>query len=131
MIMRQWRGRVPREKEQEYLSYLHATGLDEYRSTPGNLGVFATTRPVGKAVEFLLVTFWDSEESIKRFAGDDYAKAVYYPEDEKFLLTRSSAADHFHVKFAAHTFNKPNRADELRLLSPSRPLQRLGQSSSL
>lgn len=49
MIMRQWRGRVPREKEQEYLSYLHGTGLEEYRSTPGNLGVFATTRPVGKA----------------------------------------------------------------------------------
>ena len=66
MIMRQWRGRVPREKEQEYLAYLHGTGLEEYRSTPGNLGVFVTTRPVGKAVEFLLVTFWDSEDAMNR-----------------------------------------------------------------
>jgi heme-degrading monooxygenase HmoA len=131
MIMRQWRGRVPREKEQEYLSYLHGTGLEEYRNTPGNLGVFVTTRPVGKAVEFLLVTFWDSEESIKRFAGDDYEKAVYYPEDAKFLLTRLPAADHFHVKYAAHTFSKTSRPDEQRLFPSTRGLQRLGQSSAL
>ena len=131
MIMRQWRGRVPREKEQEYLSYLHGTGIEEYRSTPGNLGVFVTTRPVGKTVEFLLVTFWESEEAIKRFAGDDYAKAVYYPEDGKYLVTRAPAADHFHVKFAAHTFNRISRIDEHRVLPPSRPLQRLGQSSPL
>jgi heme-degrading monooxygenase HmoA len=131
MIMRQWRGRVPREKEQAYLSYLHATGLEEYRSTPGNLGVFATTRPVGKTVEFLLVTFWDSEESIKRFAGDDYAKAVYYPEDEQFLIARASTVEHFHVKYAAHTFHKTNGPDERRLFPSLRPLQRLGQSSAL
>jgi len=131
MIMRQWRGRVPREKEQDYLSYLHGTGFEEYRSTPGNLGVFATTRPVGKSVEFLLVTFWESEEAIKRFAGDDYAKAVYYPEDEKFLLARVPTVNHFHVKYAAHTFNKAIRPDEHRVFPPSRPLQRLGQSSAL
>jgi heme-degrading monooxygenase HmoA len=131
MIMRQWRGRVPREKEQDYLSYLHATGLEEYRSTPGNLGVFVTTRPAGKLVEFLLVTFWDTEESIKRFAGDDFAKAVYYPEDEKFLVARTPAVDHFHVKFAAHTFHKGNGFDERRLFPSFRPLQRLGQSSAL
>ena len=29
MIMRQWRGRVPREKTEEYLTYLQATGLEE------------------------------------------------------------------------------------------------------
>jgi heme-degrading monooxygenase HmoA len=62
MIMRQWRGRVPRDKSEDYLSYLQATGLEEYRNTPGNLGAFVTTRPLGKATEFLLVTFWDSED---------------------------------------------------------------------
>lgn len=131
MIMRQWRGRVAREKEQAYLSYLHATGLEEYRSTPGNLGVFVTTRPIGKTVEFLLVTFWDSEEAVKRFAGDDHAKAVSYPEDEKFLLTRIGAADHFRVKFSVHSFNRADRLDERRVFPSSRPLQRLGQPSAL
>jgi heme-degrading monooxygenase HmoA len=129
--MRQWRGRVPREKAEEYLSYLQATGLEEYRGTAGNLGAFVTTRPLGKATEFLLVTFWDSEESIRRFAGDDYERAVYYPEDGKFLLTGAPAADHYQVKYAAHAFNKTKGPHEPQSLPSFRPLQRLGQSSAL
>jgi heme-degrading monooxygenase HmoA len=129
--MRQWRGRVPREKTEEYLSYLQATGLEEYRSTNGNLGAFVTTRAIGKATEFLLVTFWESEDAIRRFAGDDYEKAVYYPEDGKFLLARAPAADHYQVKYAAHAFNKKTSPHEQQLFPSLRPLQRLGQSSPL
>lgn len=131
MIMRQWRGRVPREKAEEFLSYLQATRLEEYRSTVGNLGAFVTTRPLGKATEFLLVTFWDSEESLRRYAGDDYERAVYYPEDRKFLLAGAPAADHYQVKYAAHAFNKTQGSHERQLLPSFRPLQRLGQSSAL
>jgi heme-degrading monooxygenase HmoA len=131
MIMRQWRGRVPRDKSEAYLSYLQATGLEEYRNTPGNLGAFVTTRPHGKATEFLLVTFWDSEESIRRYAGDDYERAVYYPEDGKFLLTGAPSADHYQVRYAAHAFNKTKGPHEQQLLPSLRPLQRLGQSSAL
>ena len=131
MIMRQWRGRVSRDKSEDYLSYLQATGLEEYRNTPGNLGAFVTTRPHGKATEFLLVTFWDSEDSIRRYAGDDYERAVYYPEDDKFLLTGAPSADHYQVKYAAHAFNKTKGPHEQQLLPSLRPLQRLGQSSAL
>jgi len=131
MIMRQWRGRVPREKTEDYLTYLQATGLEEYRNTPGNLGAFVTTRAHGKATEFLLVTFWESEEAIRRFAGDDYERAVYYPEDGKFLLAGAPAADHYQVKYAAHAFSKTKGPHEQQLLPSLRPLQRLGQSSPL
>ena len=131
MIMRQWRGRVPREKSEDYLSYLQATGLEEYRSTVGNLGAFVTTRPIGKAVEFLLVTFWESEEALRRFAGDDFGKAVFYPEDGKFLLSGAPSADHYQVKYAAHAFNKTKGPHEQQSLPSFRPLQRLGQSSAL
>ena len=136
MIMRQWRGRVPRDKAEQYLSYLQETGLEEYRSTTGNLGAFVTTRPHGKATEFLLVTFWESEEAIRRFAGDDYERAVYYPEDGRFLLAGAPSADHYQVKYAVHAFNKTpfNKTQglhEQQLFPSLRPLQRLGQSSAL
>src|ERR1700741_5437351 len=131
MIMRQWRGRVPREKTEAYVSYLQATGLEEYRNTAGNLGAFVTTRPVGKSTEFLLVTFWESEDALRRFAGDDFERAVYYPEDDKFLLSRAAGADHYHVKYAAHPFNKTEGPHEQRLFPSLRTLQRLGQSSPL
>ena len=131
MIMRQWRGRVPREKAEEYLTYLQATGLEAYRSTAGNLGAFVTTRPLGKATEFLLVTFWESEEAVRRYAGDDYERPGGYPEAGKFLVAGAPAADHYQVKYAAHDFNKTKGPHEQQLFPSLRPLQRLGQSSPL
>ena len=40
---------------------------------------------------------WDSFESIKAFAGPEYEKAVYYPEDKKFLLKLDPRVTHFEV----------------------------------
>ena len=34
-------------------------------------------------------------EAIKKFAGDDYEKARYYPEDEKYLLEFEERVDHY------------------------------------
>ncbi len=39
MIARIWRGVTPARKADAYLTYLEATGLQEYRATPGNRGV--------------------------------------------------------------------------------------------
>jgi heme-degrading monooxygenase HmoA len=104
MIMRIWRGRVLHYKEQAYLDYLKKTGLSAYRQIPGNRGVFATTHRVRGVTEYVLVTFWDSIEAIRAFAGDDYEKAVYYPEDDAYLLSREPKVEHCEVKFAAPAF---------------------------
>ena len=36
-------------------------------------------------------------DAVKAFAGDDPSAAVYYPEDERFLVERSSTVDHYQV----------------------------------
>ncbi len=41
MIMREWRGSVPRDKADAYVEVLERTGLKDYAGTPGNRGVFA------------------------------------------------------------------------------------------
>src|SRR5579859_6416775 len=81
MIVRAWRGRTPAVKADDYLAYLQRTGLKEYAATEGNRGVLALRRLDGDEAEFLLVTLWESWGAIRRFAGDDVDKAVYYPED--------------------------------------------------
>jgi hypothetical protein len=43
------------------------------------------------------LTFWDDYESIKHFAGDDYQKARYYPEDKDYLLEFEPEVTHFDV----------------------------------
>ena len=100
MIMRQWRGRVPAAKAADYLAFLHRTGFKDYAQTPGNRGVYAFTRTVGQETEFLLITLWESVEAIQRFAGQDYEKAFYYPEDKDFLLEFEPLVTHYEVAFA-------------------------------
>lgn len=68
MIARTWAGATRASDAEAYLDYLHATGLAEYQATPGNRGVLALRRVTGDRAEFLLVTLWDSEEAIRRFA---------------------------------------------------------------
>jgi heme-degrading monooxygenase HmoA len=95
MIMRVWRGRVPAEKGDAYLEMLQRTGLPEYAHTPGNKGVWCFRKDHDNVAEFLLATRWESVEAIKRFAGEDYERAKYYPEDDTFLLEKEPFARHF------------------------------------
>lgn len=99
MIARTWRGATRARDADEYLEYLHATGLPGYGATPGNRGVLALRRLEGDRAEFLLVTLWDSLEAIRRFAGDDAERAVFYPEDDRFLVAREERVSHYEVVF--------------------------------
>jgi heme-degrading monooxygenase HmoA len=71
--------------------------LKEYAETPGNRGVHTLRRVADGKCEFFLLTFWESWDAIKAFAGADYEKAVYYPEDEKFLLALDPQVTHYEV----------------------------------
>ena len=99
MIARTWAGATRAADADAYLEYLHATGFPEYRSTPGNRGVLALRRVVGDRAEFLLLTLWDSEDAIRRFAGEDIGRAVFYPQDERFLVARDEHVNHYQVVF--------------------------------
>ena len=54
-------------------------------------------RTEGDRTHFLLVTFWDSWESIRAFAGDDVERAKYYPEDREFLIELEPNVVHYDV----------------------------------
>jgi len=99
MIARTWRGATAAHDAEAYLDYLHQTGLAEYRKVDGNRGVLALRRIVEDRAEFLLVSLWDSEESIRQFAGDEIEKAVFYPEDERVLVDRDNHVVHYEVAF--------------------------------
>lgn len=85
-ITRIWHGITKSEHADEYLEYVIETGVAGYKSTAGNLSVEILRRVDGDKCHFWTVTKWDSFESIKKFAGEDYEKAKYYPEDKKYLL---------------------------------------------
>lgn len=101
MIARTWRGSTKAEDAEAYLEYLRRTGFAEYRGTPGNRAVLGLRRLVNGRAEFLLISLWESREAIRRFAGDQTDRAVFYPEDDRFLVERDDQVSHFEVVFQA------------------------------
>jgi heme-degrading monooxygenase HmoA len=99
MIARTWRGATRARDSEAYLDYLHQTGFAEYRKISGNRGVLGLRRIVNDRAEFLLVSLWDSEDAIRQFAGNDIEKAVFYPEDDRFLVERENRVSHYEVVF--------------------------------
>jgi heme-degrading monooxygenase HmoA len=97
MIARIWRGVVRRKDGDAYAEYIRETGLAGYAATPGNRGVWLLRRDAGVRTEFVTFTLWVSLEAIRAFAGDDVESAVYYPEDDRYLVERDLTVSHYEV----------------------------------
>jgi heme-degrading monooxygenase HmoA len=97
VIARIWRGAVRTEDAAQYIDYVRRTGIEHYRSTPGNLGAWILHRPTGDATEIVTFSLWESMDSVRSFAGDDPSRAVYYPEDDRFLIERGAIVEHYEV----------------------------------
>ena len=101
MIARIWHGITHQSKADDYVEYLNKTGVIDYQATKGNRGVHVLRRMEGEQAHFLILTFWDSVDAIKQFAGEDYEKARYYPEDHDYLLQFEEKVDHYEVIYSA------------------------------
>jgi heme-degrading monooxygenase HmoA len=99
MIARIWQARTRPAMGKPYMSYLEKTGLKEYRATPGFKDVLVLTRDIGEATEYVLITLWEDMEAVRRFAGKDPERAVYYPEDDRYFAEeeRTPSVRHFQV----------------------------------
>jgi heme-degrading monooxygenase HmoA len=86
MITRIWHGRTNLEHADYYLDLLRNKGTQGYTETKGVLSVKVWQAYDDDCCHFWTITEWEDIEAIKRFAGEDYEKAVYYPEDEGILL---------------------------------------------
>lgn len=97
MVARTWHGSVRREDADRYFDYLARTGVRDLRETAGNRGVYVMRRMDGEEAHFLLISLWGSLSDIRAFAGEDVARARYYPEDPVFLLEMEPQVTHYEV----------------------------------
>ena len=95
MITRTWHGRTSLQNADSYLEFLLGKGTEEYRETPGNISIKVWRRKDEDCCHFYTVTEWENIEAVKAFAGEDYEKAVYYPEDKGVLLEFEEKVMHF------------------------------------
>lgn len=94
-IVRIWTGETPIHKADEYEKFLAERAIQDYTSVEGNLGVIILRRDTNDRSEFTIITFWESIDAIKSFAGEDYEKAKYYDEDKEFLLGFPEHVKHY------------------------------------
>ncbi len=98
MIARVWRGWVRTEDRDAYVSYVRETGIDQYRATPGNIEAHLLTRDLADGrTEVVTLSFWTSLDAVRAFAGDDVTAAVFYPEDDRYLVDREVTVAHYDV----------------------------------
>jgi heme-degrading monooxygenase HmoA len=98
MIARMWRGWVRTEQTAAYVDYVTATGLAAYTETPGNKGAQIWTTDLGDGrTEVVTVSWWASRRDIEKFAGNDIDVAVFYPEDDEYLIDRENGVKHYEV----------------------------------
>ncbi|HWI31748.1 MAG TPA: hypothetical protein VNT50_09660 [Microbacterium sp.] len=97
-VLRMWTGWIRPSDRAAYADYVEETGLASYRTTPGNLGAFTVFRdlPDGRC-EVRTISLWRSRDDIHAFAGDDIEVAVFYPEDDRYLVGRETTVVHFDV----------------------------------
>jgi len=75
--------------------------LSDYAKTDGNGGVYLLRRVEGDEAHFLTLTFWDSEQAIQQFAGEDIERERYYPKDAEFLPKFERLVKHDEVVVAS------------------------------
>lgn len=73
--------------------------MKDYLACRGNCGATLLCRelPEEKRAEFLFISYWESLESIKEFAGAEIETAHYYPEDKSFLLELEPKVTHYEI----------------------------------
>ena len=66
MIVRLWHGRTNISKADEYAEFMKERAAPDYGSIDGLKKLYFLRRIDGDAAHFLLVTLWDSMESVKK-----------------------------------------------------------------
>ncbi len=102
MISRIWHGWTNRQNADAYEKLLRSeifSGI-EHRDIRGYRGIHLLRRDVSDGVEFVTVMWFDSLDSVKAFAGEDF-EAAMVPPKARALLTRFEARSaHYNVLVA-------------------------------
>lgn len=95
MLTRIWHGRVPTREAEDYLGFLRAHAVPDYAGIEGCLGVYLLHRTDGDVTHVQTLTFWESEQHVRAFAGDDVLRAKYYAGADAVLLEQEPEVRHF------------------------------------
>jgi heme-degrading monooxygenase HmoA len=99
-ISRIWHGYTTPDRADDYEALLKAEVIKgiEAKNVPGFRKIDLLRRAVGDEVEFISIMEFDSLDSVKAFAGDDYEQA-YVPAEARAILSRfEERSQHYEMR---------------------------------
>ena len=101
-ILRTWTFWIRTELRQEAHDYLEAGRLREMRAAPGNRRASAVFRERQDGTTVVVVmSIWDSLESIRAFVGDDHDRPRLAPEELERVFDSDSKVGHYSLSDAS------------------------------
>jgi len=97
MVLRMWRGRATAEKSGEYIDHVTKKVFPALGAIEGHRGAYLLQHAVDGAIEFVVLTLWESMQAVRRFAGAKPEKAVVEPEARATLTDFDESVTHFEV----------------------------------
>ena len=97
MIARVWHGWTSQGSADAYERHLRTTVLPGIRRVKGYRGAHLFRRPDGEEVEFVAITYFESLDAVRGFAGSDYEAAVISEEAGRLLSRYEKRAKHYTV----------------------------------
>jgi heme-degrading monooxygenase HmoA len=101
MIARIWKARATPERVREYADYLKSTVVPELSAIHGYQGVTLLQRDQNGAVEVTVITWWESLEVVRAFAGEAIETAVVHDSAARMLIDFDRRVEHHQVTFDA------------------------------
>ena len=100
MIGRIWHGWTTPENADVYENLLKAEifpGIAK-KVVPGYRSIQLFRRPLDDEVEFITIMWFDSWDSVKQFAGEDYEKAYVPPKAREVLSRFDERSQHYEIR---------------------------------
>jgi antibiotic biosynthesis monooxygenase (ABM) superfamily enzyme len=97
VIARLWRGWTTPENAAAYESFLRTKMFPTIHDVPGFLGADLLRRDADGEVAFVTITRFESLDAVRRFAGEEYERAVIEPEARALLSRFDESSEHFDV----------------------------------
>jgi heme-degrading monooxygenase HmoA len=102
MIARIWTGATRTRDAAAYQEYMDRVAMPGYADVAGNRMVLMLRQDRDDDRSgFTMITLWEDLEAVRLFTGPQTETAVFYPEDERFLVERDPIARH-HVVYGLH-----------------------------
>src|SRR5688500_8481017 len=97
MIQRHWKGIAKFEEADNYVNHLLEETFPKLKTMEGFISASILKRAVVNGSEFLIITVWESYESIKQFAGAQTDSAVVPDSVKEMMVEFDSHVSHYSV----------------------------------